>query len=365
MAKKSTAAQHFLECDNCEEHPAKFLCKPCSGHLCENCKTEHEKKRMTRSHEIVSLISNNENMVDLLYCTKHTKKKVECYCDRCKEPVCTDCIIQSHNGHSVESLSTVYKRITDGAKQQKEKIDNVLLPKYRELVSKETAKGLALKRRTEEIKKKMEAHTNSLVKMLKTIGKQAVKDLSKKEKDGLRELEQTKNSLDEQINELQQMSSTISANIEAKPDISFFKLGERNNLERFERTLPETDYSFTDFQPGKIGRALQDSFGIRPILQKSGNNSCSDKEVVEGPIKILRPYPSSGYSPYREYGRRNADESDKKVVEEPVKIQPSYPTSGLYAHGYTGYGEYERRNPSEVLIRAMMGEGDEKKEEKN
>lgn len=280
MSKKSTAAQHFLECDNCEERPAKYLCKTCPGHLCENCKTEHEKKKMTRSHEIVSLISNNENMVDLLYCKDHTKKKLECYCNPCKEPVCTDCIIQSHNGHSVESLSTVYKRITDGAKQQKEKIDNILLPKYRELVSNKKAKESALKRRAEEIKKKIKAHTNSLVKMIQTIGTQTVEDLSKKEKDGLREIEQTKNSLEEQINELQQMSSTISANIEAKPDISFFKLVEKNNLERFERTLPETDFSFTDFQPGNIGRALQDNFGIRPILQKSENNSCVSRIYV-------------------------------------------------------------------------------------
>lgn len=109
--------------------------------------------------------------------------------------------------------------------------------------------------------------------MIKTIGKQTVKDLSKKEKDGLREIEQTKNSLDEQINELQQMSSTLYANIEAKPDISFFKLVERNNLKRYERTLPETDYSFTDFQPGNLYMALHDNFGIRPILQKSGDNS--------------------------------------------------------------------------------------------
>lgn len=277
MSKKSTAAQHFLECDNCEEHPAKFLCKPCSGHLCENCKTEHEKKRMTRSHEIVSLISNNENMVDLLYCTKHTKKKVECYCDRCKEPVCTDCIIQSHNGHSVESLSTVYKRITDGAKQQKEKIDNILLPKYRELVSNETAKESALKRRAEEIKKKVEAHTESLVEMTKTIGTQTVEDLSKKEKDGLREIEQTKNNFKKQIDELQLMSSTISADIEAKPGISFFKLVERNNLERFEKSEPDIDYSLTDFQPGDVKLAIEDNFGTRPILQRSGHDRCVSK----------------------------------------------------------------------------------------
>lgn len=288
MAKKLSSAQHFLECDNCEENPAKFLCKTCPGHLCEKCKTEHEKKKMTRSHEIVSLISNNENMVDLLYCTEHTKKKLECYCNRCKEPVCTDCIIQSHNGHSVESLSTIYKRITDGAKQQKEKIDKILLPKYRELVSNETAKETALTRRAEQIKKTIEAHTQSLVEMIKTIGKQTFEDLSNKEKDGLREIEQTRNTFKEQINALQQLSSTISANIEAKPDISFFKLDERINLRGFEKTPPNTDYSLTDFLPGNIGRALQDDFGIRPILQKSGNKSHSKGEVEDTPVQIPR-----------------------------------------------------------------------------
>eukprot|EP00105_Crassostrea_gigas_P040289 XP_019924437.1 PREDICTED: tripartite motif-containing protein 45-like [Crassostrea gigas] len=290
MAKKSTAAQHFLECDNCEEHPAKFLCKTCSGHLCENCKTEHEKKKMTRSHEIVSLISNNENMVDLLYCKDHTKKKLECYCNRCKEPVCTDCIIQSHNGHSVESLSTVYKRTTDQAREQKEKIDNILLPKYRELVSNETAKESALKRRAEEIKKKIEAHTESLVEMIITIGTQTVEDLSKKEKDGLREIEQTKNNFKKQIDELQLMSRTISTDIEAKPGVSFFKLVEKNNLDRFERTLPNTDYSLTDFQPGDIKLAIQDNFGTRPILQRSGNMSSTDKEVKVKPARTNRTF---------------------------------------------------------------------------
>lgn len=43
------------------------------------------------------------------------------------------------------------------------------------------------------------------------------------------------------------MSSIIFVNIEVKFDILFFKLGERNNLERFERILLEIDYLFIDF----------------------------------------------------------------------------------------------------------------------
>lgn len=135
------------------------------------------------------------------------------------------------------------------------------------------AKQSELIRRAEEIKKKIEAHTNNMVDMINIIGAQTVDDLSNKEKDGLREIEHTKNNFKEQINDLQEMIRTISANIEAKPDISFFKLDERIDLRRFEKTPPKTDYSLTDFQPGNIGRALRDNFGVRPILKKSGNNS--------------------------------------------------------------------------------------------
>lgn len=102
MAKTSSSAQHYLECDNCEENPAQYFCKMCAGHLCETCKSDHGKRKITRNHEIVSMTSNNENLVDLMYCSTHTNKKLECYCNLCKEPVCTDCIIRSHNGHSVK-----------------------------------------------------------------------------------------------------------------------------------------------------------------------------------------------------------------------------------------------------------------------
>lgn len=116
--------------------------------------------------------------------------------------------------------------------------------------------------------------------MIITISAQTVEDLSKKEKEGLREIQHTKNNLVEQINELQVLSATISADIEAPPDISFFKLVERNDLERFETTQPNSEYSLSDFQPGIIRKAIQDNFGIRPILQRSRHINYVSKIVV-------------------------------------------------------------------------------------
>lgn len=152
----------------------------------------------------------------MLYCSNHAKKKLECYCG---EPVCTECIIQSHNGHSVESVSTVYKCITDYAKEQVDIIYTVLLPKVIELLSQETAKESALTSRAEGIKKKIETYTQTLVEMIIAISAQTVEDLSNKQKEGLREIQHTKSNLVQQINELQVMSVAIFEDIEAQPNI--------------------------------------------------------------------------------------------------------------------------------------------------
>lgn len=41
MGNSSSTAQHYLECDSCEENPAQYFCKMCAGYLCEQCKSEH------------------------------------------------------------------------------------------------------------------------------------------------------------------------------------------------------------------------------------------------------------------------------------------------------------------------------------
>ena len=90
----------------------------------------------TEGHENPSLIPNNDNMLDHLFCPEHATKKLECYCKHCEKPVCTDCIVEIHNGHghSLEKLSTVYKERVDYFNHQIDKIQNDLIPKYKELI---------------------------------------------------------------------------------------------------------------------------------------------------------------------------------------------------------------------------------------
>lgn len=275
MSKISTSAQHYLECDNCEENPAKFLCKICAGHLCEGCKSKHEKRKLTRNHEIVSLISNNEEMIDLLYCTKHPKKKLECYCNRCRKPVCTDCITKSHKGHSLESLSEVYKGITDSLNQQKEEIETKLIPEYKSLLDSETAKKQVLAKNADKIQKNIEKQTKHLIEMIKRVSEQRVQHLRNEEQKGHKNIDDTKNKFKEKLRTLEEMSTMIDSNLRARPSVSFFNSFSSNDLKMF-RTYPssiaKSEYTMTDFHPGNLNRDIEDKFGNWPKLYRSRKN---------------------------------------------------------------------------------------------
>lgn len=69
------------------------MCKICFGYFCENCKIEYEMKKMIKSYDIIFLKLNNEDLVDFFCCFDYVKKKLECYCNICRELVCIDCII--------------------------------------------------------------------------------------------------------------------------------------------------------------------------------------------------------------------------------------------------------------------------------
>lgn len=147
--------------------------------------------------------------------------------------MCTYCIIQSHNGHSVKHSSTVYKEIKDYSRQQKDKIDNILLLKNNGLLVNEMEIRSAFTKRADKIQNKIDEHTQSVVEMVKRIGQKTVGHLRKAEKDGLNEMDNFKENIAETINQLELMSKVIFAKLEAKPHISIFDSIASYNLDMF------------------------------------------------------------------------------------------------------------------------------------
>lgn len=125
----------------------------------------------TEGCENPSSTPNNEVMLDHLFCPDHATKKLECYmyCKHCEKPVCTECIVDIHNGHghSLEKLSTVYKGRIDYFHHQIDKIQNDLVLKYKELIGQEDANMSLIKTRNDEIEQKIDSHILSVIEMVK------------------------------------------------------------------------------------------------------------------------------------------------------------------------------------------------------
>lgn len=215
MAAAPLPEQPNINCKSCKEALVKFRCKTCSAHFCETCTQVHK----TESHDIESLTSNCEDMLDNLCCLDHTKKKLECYYKGCERPVCTDCIVASHNGHghTLEKLSTVYEKLVNYFRRQQYQIKNDLLPKYRDLSAHEDAKRLELKNRTGEIERKIDLHIMNVISMVKNIGTQTSGDLCMGEREDLQKCNDLKNKLDDIITELKKQLKldSLSAKIKA------------------------------------------------------------------------------------------------------------------------------------------------------
>ena len=261
MTTYQSRAQHFVECDECEDNPAKYFCKTCPGNLCEKCKSKHKIRKITKNHEIKEFGTDDEELVDFLYCSDHKTKKIECYCDPCKTPVCTDCIVLFHNGHWVRTISSAYKEIKEEMQTQKDAIDQYFLPEYTRLLGREAKKRSELKKQANKIQNEIRSYTENIIKMVKSIGEKTVQDLHVQKKNGLRQINETSDELKKKISRLKQIEENLSDHVEGKPGITFFTPTDSNLLKEFE-TFPETyNYKLPTFQVGPLPSKVAVNFG--------------------------------------------------------------------------------------------------------
>lgn len=71
-------------------------------------------------------------------------------------------------------------------------------------------------------------------------------------------------NLEEKISKLQLMSKQLSANLEAKPQLSIFKSIDREDLKSLQALPHSVEYTLTDYQPYDMD--IENMFGKSPVL---------------------------------------------------------------------------------------------------
>ncbi|XP_062600801.1 E3 ubiquitin-protein ligase TRIM45-like [Saccostrea cucullata] len=138
-----TARKHIVDCYriqkknadfNCDEcgnssnkERATMRCKECNEFLCTKCTDAHQRTKLTKRHQLISLETLKNSPLEEF----HTKQtcSVEghegqpfsffCTSKTCTKPICSLCVVRDHqqNGHEVRNINDVYvenKRQVEG-----------------------------------------------------------------------------------------------------------------------------------------------------------------------------------------------------------------------------------------------------------
>ena len=94
-----------IQCDPCasenETVPGEFYCPHCLEYLCNNCATLHRKLKTSKHHNLLGrdeMPKKNLTTVGVQqkFCSKHTNKQVEYFCEKHEQLCCSVCVTLEH-----------------------------------------------------------------------------------------------------------------------------------------------------------------------------------------------------------------------------------------------------------------------------
>ena len=224
--------QHYVECDNCETEPAQFHCLTCQGHLCEECKETHVTRRLTQGHEVILLseyIKNPSACHDV-------KGKVPCACD-----------------------------IKRDLREERERINNVLIPSLEKIRDEEYERKESLSRKVSDMIEEFENHCENLIDRLTRIKEKTANRLERKQEEISDAIDNAIDKIDAKIGKLERRSSKIDDALDwASEDLSE-DLCKRLDESKLFPKLPIVDIK--EFSPGSLEKkSLQAVVGELPVI---------------------------------------------------------------------------------------------------
>ncbi|XP_019924600.3 uncharacterized protein [Magallana gigas] len=129
-----TSAQDVHRCDLCETAIVQSYCDFCDVNLCRPCIGEH----ISDEYETHKIVRFQDRKSTLIYpkCITHTPKNCEHQCKNCDNIfVCSSCTAsEQHRGHIFVEVLEVYKTKKEFIENDAEKLQNLISPKYEEIV---------------------------------------------------------------------------------------------------------------------------------------------------------------------------------------------------------------------------------------
>ena len=108
------------QCEKCEKRVAISFCRNCGQFICALCTQIHQEWKEFSSHEVVTLNQLGGDVAQLvppkkkvMFCSKHSTKELDLYCETCEELICQHCTVRIHRDHQYDLVTDAFLKHKD------------------------------------------------------------------------------------------------------------------------------------------------------------------------------------------------------------------------------------------------------------
>ena len=108
------------QCEKCKKRVATSFCRNCGQFICALCTQIHQEWEEFSSHEVITLYQLEGDVGRLvppkkkvMFCSKHSTKELDLYCETCEELVCRDCTVRIHRDHQYDLVTDAFQKHKD------------------------------------------------------------------------------------------------------------------------------------------------------------------------------------------------------------------------------------------------------------
>ena len=99
-----------VSCGICDDKQVKAMvhCADCNENLCSDCRTQHDKYKKNKSHQVLDLndaLNPDSKVAAVVRCQQHSHYEQTTYCVTCKTACCSQCVVDAHSRHHFCPLS--------------------------------------------------------------------------------------------------------------------------------------------------------------------------------------------------------------------------------------------------------------------
>ncbi|XP_034305116.2 tripartite motif-containing protein 2-like isoform X2 [Magallana gigas] len=270
-----SSAQDVHRCDLCETAIIHSYCDFCHINLCKPCILDHILDEYDK-HKIVPFEERRSTLI-FPKCETHSHKICDFQCEDCNNSlVCSSCMASvQHRGHTFVELSEVYKAKKDVIEKDKVEFENLISPKYEEIVFDLEKKLANLDRGYEELTtelSKQGAEWQREIEIIINKMKSEISEIKVKHKGilqkHLNEIKQVQSLIKQTLLDLEELEQST----EVSPTIKY-----SSRIREFSKLPPKVHVSMPTFISKPIDNAkMYCLFGkIIPLSTTTGDNLLS------------------------------------------------------------------------------------------